>query len=148
MRSHVLEKTDLAGALGSVLRQMSEGLPIETRIEVTGESRRLAPQLENDLLSNGQEGIASALKHAAASRLALRLEFESEKVRLRISDNGRGFDPATSSRTTSRFGLRGIHERVQQMAATLHLTSAPGRGTELLVEVAPPGDRRLRTDAA
>ncbi|HUR60333.1 MAG TPA: histidine kinase, partial [Opitutaceae bacterium] len=84
MRSHVLEKSDLAGALGSVLRQMSEGLPIETRIDVTGESRRLAPQLENDLLRIGQEGIANALKHAAASRLTLRLEFEPAIVRLRI----------------------------------------------------------------
>jgi signal transduction histidine kinase len=148
MRSHALEKSDLAGALGSVLRQMSEGLPIETRIDVTGESRRLAPQLENDLLRIGQEGIANALKHAAASRLALRLEFEPGKVRLRITDNGRGFDPAVSQRATSRFGIKGIHERVQQMGATLHLTSAPGGGTELLVEVAPPGDRGSRLDAA
>jgi hypothetical protein len=43
MRSHALERTDLAGALGGVLRQMSEGLPIETSIEVSGQSRRLAP---------------------------------------------------------------------------------------------------------
>jgi len=143
MRSHVLEKTDLAGALGGVLRQMSEGLPVESRIEVAGQSRRLAPQLENDLLRIGQEGIANALKHAAASRLTLRLEFEPGKVRLRIADNGCGFDPASSRRTTSRFGLKGIHERVQQMAATLRIESAPGRGTELLVEVAPPDDGNL-----
>jgi signal transduction histidine kinase len=127
MRSHALEKSDLAGALGSVLRQMSEGLPIETRIEVIGESRRLAPQLENDLLRIGQEGIANALKHAAASRLTLRLEFEPGKVRLRITDNGRGFDPAGSQRATSRFGLKGIHERAAEMAATLQIHSSPGQ---------------------
>jgi len=143
MRSHVLEKTDLAGALGGVLRQMSEGLPIEARIEIAGQSRRLAPQLENDLLRIGQEGISNALKHAAASRLTLRLEFEPGRVRLRIADNGRGFDPAASRRTTSRFGLKGIHERVRQMAATLHIESAPGRGTEVLVEVAPPDEGNL-----
>jgi len=140
MRSHVLEKTDLAGALGGVLQQMSEGLPIETRMEIEGQRRRLAPQLENDLLRIGQEGISNALKHAAASRLTLRLEFEPGRVRMRIADNGRGFEPAAAHRAASHFGLKGIHERARQMAATLHIESTPGRGTEVLVEVAPPDD--------
>ncbi len=136
MRSHALERTDLAGALDGVLRQMSEGLPIETKIEVTGRSRRFAPQLENDLLRIGQEGISNALKHAAATHLTLRLEFEPGCVRLRITDDGRGFDLGTARRAPSRFGLNGIRERSDQMAATLRINSAPGRGTELLVEVA------------
>jgi len=148
MRSHALERTDLAGALGGVLQQMSEGLAIETRIEVTGQSRRLAPQVENDLLRIGQEGISNAIKHAAASRLTLRLEFEPGKVRLRIADNGRGFDPNASHRATSRFGLKGMHERVRQMAATLRIESAPGQGTEVLVEVAPPDGGGLTAASA
>lgn len=148
MRSHALERTDLAGALGGVLRQMSEGLPIETSIEVMGQSRRLAPQVENDLLRIGQEGISNALKHAGASRLTLRLEFETGKVRLRIADNGRGFDPTAARSATSRFGLKGIHERVRQMAATLRIESAPGRGTEVLVEVAPPDGGGLNPASA
>ena len=147
MRSHALERTDLAGALGGVLRQMSEGLPLETRIEIAGESRRLAPQLENELLRIGQEGISNALKHAAATRLVVRIEFEAEKVSLRISDNGRGFDVGATRRATSRFGLKGIRERVQQLAATLRIKSAPGQGTELLVEIPPPNDSGARVVA-
>ena len=126
---------------------MSEGLPLETRIEIAGESRRLAPQLENELLRIGQEGISNALKHAAATRLVVRIEFEAEKVSLRISDNGRGFDVSASRRATSRFGLKGIRERVQQLAATLRIKSAPGQGTELLVEIAPPHDSAARVVA-
>ncbi len=140
MRSHALERTDLAGALAGVLRQMSEGLPLATNVEVIGPSRRLAPQLENDLLRIGQEGISNALKHAAATRLTLRLEFEPGRVRLRITDDGRGFDVSAARRAPSRFGLNGIRERAAQMAATLRIDSAPGRGTELLVEVASDDD--------
>jgi signal transduction histidine kinase/uncharacterized protein YdeI (BOF family) len=140
MRSHALERTDLAGALADVLRQMSEGLPLAGNVEVAGRRRRLAPQLENDLLRIGQEGISNALKHAGATRLGLRLEFEPGKVRLRITDNGRGFDVGAARRATSRFGLNGIRERVAQMGAVLRIDSTPGRGTELLVEVAPPAD--------
>lgn len=140
MRSHALERTDLAGALAGVLQQMSEGLPLETKIEVTGRSRRLAPQLENDLLRIGQEGISNALKHAAATHLTIRIEFDSTQVRLRITDDGRGFDLGAARRAPSRFGLNGIRERVAQMAATLQIDSVPGRGTELLVAVALDDD--------
>jgi signal transduction histidine kinase len=145
MRSHALERTDLAGALGGVLRQMSEGLPLETKIEIAGESRRLAPQLENELLRIGQEGISNALKHSGATRLVIRLEFEAAKVSLRIADNGRGFDVGASQRATSRFGLKGIRERVQQLAATLQIKSALGQGTELLIGIAPPAAEIIGT---
>ncbi len=137
MRSHALEKADLAGALESVLRQMSEGLPISAKVEVIGPRRRLAPQLENDLLRIGQEGISNALKHAAASQLTLRLEYDPGCVRLRIIDDGRGFDVTAAHRTSSRFGLEGIRERVENMTGTLRVGRvAGGQGTELLVEVA------------
>ncbi len=138
MRSHVLEQTDLAGALGSILRQMSEGLPVVARLEVIGESRRLPPQFENDLLRLGQEAIANALKHASAAHLTVHLEFAPATVCLRISDDGRGFDPVGAHRGTSRFGLKGMQERAGQMAADLTISSAPGRGTEVRIEVALP----------
>ncbi len=69
MRSHVLERTDLAGALHGVLRQLVQGLSVDARFEVLGVVRRLAPQVENDLLRIGQEGISNAIKHASAASL-------------------------------------------------------------------------------
>jgi signal transduction histidine kinase len=138
MRSHVLEKTDLAGALGSVLRQMSEGLPVTARLEVAGESRRLPPQVENDLLRIGQEAIANALKHAGAAHLTVCLEFTPAAVGLQISDDGRGFNPEAARDAVSRFGLKGMQERAGQMAARLRITSAPDQGTEVRIEVALP----------
>jgi signal transduction histidine kinase len=135
MRSHVLEKTDLPGALEGVLRQMSAGLPLEVEVEVAGEKHRLSPQWENDLLRIGQEAISNAIKHSGASRLMLRFEFEPDRVRMRISDNGTGFDLAASRRASRRFGLTGMRERVEQMHATLRIISAPHQGTEVIVEV-------------
>ena len=55
MRSHVLEKTDLLGALSSVAEQMSAGLGCTIHARAHGKSRRLAPMVENHLLRIGQE---------------------------------------------------------------------------------------------
>jgi signal transduction histidine kinase len=141
MRSHALEKTDLAGALDTVLRQMSAGLTIEAAVSVTGKPRRLAPQRENDLLRIGQEAIANAIKHSGASRLEVRLEFEGDEVRLRVDDNGRGFDPGTDVSGSGHYGLAGIRERVSQMQGRMNLVSGTD-GTRLTVVVTSPDGNR------
>lgn len=141
MRSHALERSDLAGALETVLRQMSAGMAIEASVRLAGSSRRLAPQVENDLLRIGQEAIANALKHSGATRLEVRLEFGTETVRLTVHDNGRGFDPRAGVSAAGHYGLAGIRERVAQMQAKLDLVS-DGGGTRLTVEVASPDGRR------
>jgi signal transduction histidine kinase len=138
MRAHVLERTDLSGALAEGLRQMSDGLPLEARIDVTGIPRRLAPQVENNLLRIGQEAISNAIKHAHAARLTLRLGFENELVCLKIEDNGCGFDVAASGRVASRFGLAGMRERAEQLPASLEIRSVPGEGTEVIITVVSP----------
>lgn len=135
MRSQALERTDLPGALEGVARQLSEGLPLEIRVETAGPGRRLAPTIENDLLRIGQEAISNAVKHARARRLVVRLEFEEDRVRLRVSDDGSGFDVARAGRSSSRFGLVGMRERAERMHAALDVRSEPGRGTEVVVEV-------------
>jgi signal transduction histidine kinase len=54
-------------------------------------------------------------------------------ILLSIADNGCGFD--TDALPDGRAGLQGMAERVAQMKGTLQITSAPGRGTTIHVEV-------------
>jgi signal transduction histidine kinase len=133
MRSHVLERTDLLGALRSVAEQMSAGLDCTIRAQAQGKSRRLAPMIENNLLRIGQEAVSNALKHAHAHVIELEIRFEASRVRLIIRDDGRGFEPATE-RADGHFGLRGMQERVAQMNGELSIRRAEQGGT--CVEVA------------
>jgi two-component system NarL family sensor kinase len=55
-------------------------------------------------------------------------------VRLSIADDGVGFDPQTDRRE-SGLGLRSIVERVERIGGRLDLTTAPGQGTTVCVEV-------------
>lgn len=135
MRSHILEKTDLLGALRSVAEQMSAGLGCTIRAQSSGPARRLAPMIENNLLRIGQEAVSNAVKHAQARTIELALHFESARVRLLVRDDGRGFDPA-GPRAEGHFGLRGMKERVEQMNGELSIRGGEAGGT--CVEVAVP----------
>src|SRR5215216_798053 len=65
---------------------------------------------------------------------------ENGSVRLRINDDGVGFDPAAAARLLSEghFGLAGMRERVEMVGGHLSIDSAPGKGTSVAVEMANP----------
>lgn len=139
MRSHILERTDLGGALRTVAEQLRGGMDCEIRTEVRGRPRRLAPNVENNLLRIGQEAVSNALKHARPRAIELELSFEEARVRLVVTDDGTGFDAAAQGATGSHFGLRGMRERAAQMNGKLDIGRNPGGGTRLEVSVDSPG---------
>jgi signal transduction histidine kinase/uncharacterized protein YdeI (BOF family) len=134
MRSHILEKTDLPGALRAVVEQMSTGLGCTIRVETHGKARRLAPFIENNLLRIGQEAVSNALKHAHAREIAVEVKYEPSLVRLVVCDDGQGFEPAAEVRA-GHFGLRGMRERVEQMNGELSIRRAANGGTRVEVAV-------------
>ncbi len=136
MRSHILERTDLAGALRSVAEQLAAGQPCTVRTEVRGRPRRLSPMIENNLLRIGQEAVANALKHANPGVIAITLDFQDEEVRLEVRDDGRGFDPASAVESAgTHFGLRGMRERATRMGGEFCLERAPAGGMRVAVTI-------------
>jgi signal transduction histidine kinase len=65
------------------------------------------------------------------------LERNGGTLRLRVSDDGRAFDP-TAERGQTHRGLRNIATRVAAAGGTLEVKSAPGAGTTIIVEVPLP----------
>ncbi len=135
MRPQVLETGNLAGALKNILKQLSDGIVAETSFDVTGRERRLSAVIETNVLRLGQEAVTNAVKHAGATRLALRLEFGEKHFTLTVTDNGRGFDPARPPRSEGGFGLVGMHERAQALNGKLTIRSAANQGTELILRI-------------
>jgi signal transduction histidine kinase len=135
MRSQVLETGDLPTALQSILKQMAEGSEIKTEFKVTGNPRRLAPFMENNLLRLGQEGITNAIRHAQAKQIGVELDFGEKQFRLSVRDDGRGFDAAGVPKNNGNFGLLGMRERAKEMQGSLEVRSGPGKGTELVLSI-------------
>jgi signal transduction histidine kinase len=134
LRSSSLEANSLSEALADLLTQMVWGT-MKSRYVLTGVPRPLPEEIEHCLLRTGQEAIANAVKHAQAQEVSMELSFEPERVRLRVHDNGRGFDTALPS--AGRLGIIGMKERAEQVGGTLSIVSYLEKGTniELIVPV-------------
>ena len=74
-----------------------------------------------------QESLHNTVKHARATRVQLTLACDGESVRLRIRDNGQGFDP--SGEFPGHLGLRSMRERALGIRGTFEIESSPGEGT-------------------
>ncbi|MCF8063131.1 MAG: PAS domain-containing protein [Deltaproteobacteria bacterium] len=84
-----------------------------------------------------QEGLANIRKHAGASRVEIRLLASFPHVLLRVRDDGRGFDPASPgvSRDGGHMGVWSMQERTGLAGGDFQLTSRPGEGTCIIVEI-------------
>ena len=79
-----------------------------------------------------QEAIYNIAKHANASQVEIDLNQSDEKLELRISDDGCGFDASKSS-PPGHFGLSMINERAREIGATLTIKSRPDEGTDIYI---------------
>lgn len=81
-----------------------------------------------------QECLTNIARHATASRVLVTLERDTDAIDIAVSDNGKGFDPATAG-TRSSFGLLGIRERAEALGGSSEIRSSPGHGTTITVRL-------------
>jgi len=137
LRPAVLDEQGLEVALHNQVRAFEATSGVACAVS-TGLEHRLAPDLETVLYRVTQESLNNVGKHAGASRVTVSLAAENGSVRLRINDDGVGFDPAVAAKLLSEghFGLAGMRERVEMVGGHLTIDSSPGRGTTVDVEMA------------
>jgi len=139
LRASVLEGQALAAALESGTRIWTAGSGVDVDVDVSGPETVLPQEMEQHLLRITQEAVTNVLKHAGASRIAIKLHTEARKLYLRINDNGHGFEPKdVFSSLGGHFGLIGMRERAERLGGELRLASNPGEGTEVEVSVPLP----------
>ncbi len=136
LRRLVQEQFDLSSALLENARQLTAGTNILVDVRTGGTVRPLPEIVEENFLRIAREALANALKHAHANMVSILLEFAADRVVLQIQDNGRGFVPAEAAGPDDgHFGLLGISERVKRLGGKFSLTSEPGQGATLRVEI-------------
>jgi signal transduction histidine kinase/ligand-binding sensor domain-containing protein len=136
LRSPKLERGDLAAALRQTGERATSGTPVHFTLTTTGQAQDVEPDLEQQLLRIGEQALLNSVRHANASHVHLKLHYGDDALRLRVSDNGRGFNPDDiAEHPDDHYGLVGMQERTHQAGGKLSITTHPGGGTAVEVVV-------------
>ncbi len=119
---------DLINALQRDLPRLTVGTSIKVSVEQCGQLIALPATLELVFFRIAQEAVTNALRHSGAKTISVLLSYEAGSVTLKVSDDGRGFDPLAPGHTPG-IGLMGMRERVAALAGTFEISSALGQGT-------------------
>ena len=106
------------------------GLPIVVTSDVVD---RLPLAVEEVLYRISQEALHNVVKHAAARQVTLSIERARGGIRLRIADDGKGFE--TASVPDGHLGLAGMRARAGKIGASFEVDSRSGHGTTIEVIV-------------
>lgn len=144
LRSQSAENDDFASRLKQMAERMTAQSGLKTQIEVHGAYRPMSEAIESELLRIAQEAVTNVVRHAAASQINIQLHFSRRRVKMTIADNGRGFSAEAPSAADGHFGIIGMRERVQQMGGHIAVSSRPGEGTQVQVDVGAGSEARER----
>ncbi|MCM3019720.1 histidine kinase [Priestia megaterium] len=114
------------------IEDYNEGKPRITFISI-GQEKRTASKLEVALFRLVQEAVTNALKHADATEIQVKIEFNNEHAILLVKDDGCGFDQ--EEKKENSFGLIGMKERVDLLDGTISVHSKINQGTLVMIKV-------------
>jgi two-component system, NarL family, sensor histidine kinase UhpB len=131
LRPEALEDLGLQSALAALANAFGDqaGIDVERRLS---SALPLSEDQELVVYRVAQEALTNVARHAAATRVELRLEHERERAVLSVRDDGRGLAPGT---LPSSGGIRGMRERAMLIGAQLEIDGGHGRGTEIRLSI-------------
>ncbi|MFF2655217.1 GAF domain-containing sensor histidine kinase [Streptomyces sp. NPDC058045] len=134
LRPALLDEDGLVATLRTQVRVLDRAHT--ARVAFTAHGIRALPAAQEEaLLRVAQEALHNALRHAAAGTVSVVLERRGQGAVLRVTDDGRGFDPGAVRSAGRHLGLVSMRDRAGGVGGSLTVTSAPGAGTTIELEV-------------
>jgi PAS domain S-box-containing protein len=134
-----LFKLGLAPALEALVREQVRPHGVDVALRQTGAPAALPEGLQLFAWRATRELVANCLAYAGASRIDLELRWTDGLVELRVTDDGRGFDPSVLSPERGLdapgFGLIQLRERLQHMGGGFEVRSNSGEGTQVRLTI-------------
>ncbi len=134
LRPSHLDDLGLSAAVRWYAGKVQEHSALSLRVDISGEERDLEEVTKIAIFRIIQESLNNIIKHADATHVNIRLQFEDRNVRIHIRDNGIGFSrEAVQQRQRNRpsLGLAGMEERAALLGGNVRIQSRPGYGTEI-----------------
>ena len=122
----------LADAVNAAAAEMEELHGVRVEVVRTGDAP--LDERTNALVLAAREAMANASRHSGAAEVSVFLDAEAGHVALYVRDRGSGFDPDAVA--ADRRGIAdSIRGRMERVGGTAHIVSAPGKGTEVELEL-------------
>lgn len=127
----ILKDYGLVTATRRMIQQIQENTSVSIDFNYNNEKKRLSEDMELSLYRILQEALTNAMRYSEASSIQISLQCESNKVYLRIKDNGHGFDSKKIKEIEGQ-GIRNMEHRTRLMNGAFQIQSSKN-GTELEV---------------
>jgi len=138
LRPSMLDDLGLAAALEWQGREVSRRSEMEVSVDSEQAPEDLPDEYNISIYRVVQEALSNAVRHSGAKNAQVIVEKRPESIVVRVTDDGRGFDPSRSR----GMGLLGMEERVRRLDGTLWVESEPAKGTTVTAELPlRPGDK-------
>jgi ligand-binding sensor domain-containing protein/signal transduction histidine kinase len=127
---------DLVNAVSQLAQRTEREMGIPVKFGSSGSPLALGAEGEWSLLMIIREALQNSIRHAAPKSLSVLLNFDRHSLRVEIEDDGRGFDPSIiASSNGHHYGLIGMRERVERLGGEFHITTSPGKGTQVRLRI-------------
>jgi two-component system, NarL family, sensor histidine kinase DegS len=141
LRPRIIDDLGLVAALEWIAEELEHDQKVAISVETKDMDRKLSSETQILLFRIAQEALNNIRKHAHASKVTINLEGGEDYVEMTVTDDGQGFkapDRIEGMVSAGRLGLMGMHERARLLNGTLHIKSAPGKGTAITVRLPWP----------
>jgi signal transduction histidine kinase len=146
LRPSHLDDLGLPAALRWYAGEVQSRTDLSIAVEVSGEPRPLTGAVNTALFRIAQEALTNVVRHAHATSARVALRYGDKGIDLRVTDDGRGFDPRPIGRDRPAWGLLGMEERATLFGGRLQLRSHQGEGTQVSVFLPYAGEEKLAHD--
>jgi signal transduction histidine kinase/ligand-binding sensor domain-containing protein len=146
LRANTVPYGGLPAAFQRVVEETPQGRETTFKTLVEGHVRMLHPMVREEAYCIGREALVNALTHSHGLQVEVEITYDARQFRLRVRDDGRGFDPKIleDGGRPGHWGLQGMRERCDRIGAQLKVWSGPETGTE--IELTVPGAAAYEDD--
>ena len=141
LRGGLLERMDLVGAISETVMPLAKECGAELSVNLEGKSVRMKRVVERNLLLAVKEASTNAARHAKPQKISISVIFKKDELQITVQDDGCGFT-VNSLPKSGRFGLMGMHERINKIKGKISVESEPNSGATVKI-VLPISEENL-----
>ena len=136
LSSERLQSLSLPESIAQEIRRINRSGFIKITAEVDGIEKNVPDQQKLIAFRMVQEGFQNIIKHAKASEVKVSIQYREEWLYISIFDNGTGFNPEEELKKRGGLGLQNILRRAELVGGKASISSKPGEGTTLEIQIA------------